>query len=267
MGISTPQIFTGTVMHKRLLPKKHAFHYGIYYVALPLSQLNEMPLAYNRFAPLSFYDIDHGARDGSSLEAWARDVLQQHHIETDGEITLICMPRVFGYAFNPVSFWLCHDQEGQVRAVLCEVHNTFGEQHTYLCAHQDRRAISEASPLFAEKLFHVSPFLKREGHYQFLFDIKDERDHDAKYHGAQFKVQINYHNEKGHKQLITSLVGSLQALTKPSLRKAFWRYPLVTFKAIAMIHWHAIKLTVKRIQYIAKPKQKTQKISSTNLYK
>lgn len=255
MGVSNPQLLTGTVMHKRLLPKIHAFHYGIYYVALPLSTLKNMALPYNRFAPLSFYDKDHGACDGSSLESWARDLLQEHQVEADGEITLVTMPRVLGYVFNPVSFWLCQDKEGQLRAVLCEVHNTFGEQHTYLCAHQDRRTITESSPLFAEKLFHVSPFLKREGQYEFRFDIQ----------GDQFNVVINFHNETGHKQLVTSLVGTLQNLSKSSLRFAFWHYPLLTLKAILMIHWHALKLVFKRIQYIAKPIQKSKKVSKTYL--
>lgn len=254
MGVSSAKLLTGKVMHKRLLPKVHAFQYGIYYVALPLSRLSSMALAYNRFAPLSFYDKDHGARDGSCLETWARDVLKQHQVLVDGEITLITMPRVLGYAFNPVSFWLCRDKEGQLRAVLCEVHNTFGEQHTYLCAHKDRRVITGSGALYAEKLFHVSPFLKREGDYEFRFDIE----------GDNFKVAINYHNETGHKQLVTSLVGTFQNLTKASMRFAFWHYPLVTVKAITMIHWHALKLVFKRIQYIAKPQQKSKTVSTTH---
>lgn len=255
MGINSPQVLMATVMHKRLLPKVHTFHYGIYYVALPLSNLGNIALAYNHFAPLSFYDKDHGARDGSSLESWARDLLKQHKVDIDGDIILVTMPRVFGYVFNPVSFWLCQDKKKQLRAVLCEVHNTFGEQHTYLCVHQDRRAITKTGSLFAKKLFHVSPFLKREGEYEFRFDIESD----------QFKVAINFHNETGHKQLVTSLVGTLQPLSKSSLRFAFWRYPLVTFKAVAMIHWHALKLVAKGIKHIPKPIQKSQKTSSTNL--
>lgn len=254
MGISSAKILTGKVMHKRLLPRKHAFNYGIYYLVLPLSKLIDIPIARNRFSPLSFHDKDHGPRDASSLESWAKNILKQHNVEADGEILLVCMPRVFGYVFNPVSFWLCQDKEGNIRAVLCEVHNTFGEQHTYLCMHQDHRAITGSSPLFAEKLFHVSPFLEREGQYEFRFDI----------HENQFNVVINFHNQDGQKQLVTSLTGELQSLSKTSLHQAFWQYPLVTFKAIVMIHWHAIKLFFKRIQYIAKPKQKNQRVSTTH---
>lgn len=259
MGIATPQLLTGTVMHKRLLPKVHAFNYGIYYVALPLSRLSSMSLAYNRFSALSFYDKDHGPCDGSSLEAWVRGVLQQYKVHADGEITLVCMPRVLGYVFNPVSFWLCQDKQGQIRAVLCEVHNTFGERHTYICAHEDQRPISGSNILIAEKLFHVSPFLKREGHYQFRFEIDDNQSEQAR-----FKVQIDFYQESGQKQLITALAGRLQPLTKSNLRIAFWRYPFVTFKAVLMIHWHALKLVLKGIQYIAKPKQKHPNVSMTD---
>jgi uncharacterized protein len=264
MAINMPQLLTATVMHKRLLPKQHAFHYGIYYVALPLSQLSTMALAYNRFAALSFYDKDHGPCDGGELALWARDILQQHNIEADGEITLVCMPRVFAYVFNPVSFWFCQDKQGQIRAVLCEVNNTFGERHTYLCANKDGTAITAESVLSAQKLFHVSPFLKREGHYQFRFDIEDGQLDSAQLHNPQFKVQIDFYNEAGDKQLITSLVGSLQTLTKHSLRSAFLRYPLIPFKAVLMIHWHALKLFIKGVQYIAKPKQKHPNISITD---
>ncbi|MGJ8620089.1 MAG: DUF1365 domain-containing protein [Methylophilaceae bacterium] len=253
MAISYANLLTGTVMHKRLLPKVHAFNYGIYYIALPLSKLKEISIAYNRFGIQSFYDKDHGPRDGSSLEQWAKRILDEHQIDADGEIVLVCMPRVLGYVFNPVSFWLCQNKAGEIKAVLCEVHNTFGEQHTYLCAHKDHRSIIGTSPLFAEKLFHVSPFLNREGHYEFKFDINDDN----------FNVVINFHNRTGHKQVITSLIGQLQRLDKESLRRAFWRYPLVTMKAIAMIHWHALKLVLKRIKYVPKPKQKQQKISTT----
>lgn len=260
MGIITPQLLTGTVMHKRLLPKTHSFNYGIYYLALPLSTLSNMPIAYNRFSALSFYDKDHGPCDGSSLEVWARKILQNNKVVADGEITLVCMPRILGYVFNPVSFWLCQDKHGHICAVLCEVHNTFGETHTYLCAHDDQRAITGSSILCAEKLFHVSPFLKSEGHYQFRFDIDDIHSEQA-----QFKVHIDYYQETGHKQLITALVGRLQPLTKQSLRFVFWRYPLVTFKAVLMIHWHALKLVLKGIRYIAKPKQRHPNVSTTDL--
>ncbi len=254
MGIKEPQIFFGNVMHGRLFPKRNQFTYGIYYLAIPLSKLKDLPLAYNSFAPLSFYDCDHGPCDGSDLEVWARRVLKEHGIEyIDGEITLICMSRIFGYVFNPVSFWLCHDGAGDLRAVLCEVHNTFGERHTYVCAHDDKRPIQAGDTLKGQKLFHVSPFLEREGYYNFRFDVRDDK----------FGVWIDYYNGEQKKQLVTSLIGTLETMNRQSLQKAFWQYPLVTFKAIFLIHWQAVKLVTKGIRYISKPKQRVQKISAT----
>ncbi len=254
MGIE-PQILFGKVMHGRLLPKRNNFTYGIYYLAFPLSLTDNLPIAYNRFAPLSFYDRDHGACDGSDLQQWARSILNDYRFtEADGDITLICMPRVLGYTFNPVSFWLCYDQSNRLRATLCHVHNTFGERHTYLCGHEDHRPIEHTDVLQAEKLFHVSPMLKREGRYTFRFDVRDEK----------FGVWINFYDENSKKQLITSLVGNFETMNTVTLRKAFWRYPLVTFKAITLIHWQALKLLIKGIKYIAKPTQKHERISATH---
>lgn len=256
MGITTaPSILFGNVMHARFFPKKNKFRYQIYYLSLPLSKLDEAPIACNRFAPLSFYDKDHGECDGSALEPWARNILNDHDIDrANGEITLICLPRVFGYVFNPVSFWLCHDLEGNLRAVICEVHNTFGERHSYLCAYPDQRIIHEKCVLEGKKLFHVSPFLEREGHYTFRFDTRDDG----------FGAWIDFYDAKGHKKLITSLIGYTEAMNRKTLRKAFWAYPLITLKAIILIHWQALKIIMKGIKYIPKPLQNKEKISTTN---
>lgn len=245
----------GHVMHARLFPRENKFRYGIYYMALPLSRLHDLPLPYNKFGLLSFYDKDHGARDGSNLEIWARNILKTHKItEADGEITLICMPRVLGYVFNPVSFWLCHDKEGALRTVLCEVNNTFGERHTYICAHDDHRPILKTDTIKAEKLFFVSPFIKREGSYTFRFDTSD----------TYFKAWIDYFDLNDDKMLVTALSGDYEAITKSTRKKAFWSYPLVTFKATSLIHWQAIKLIFKKIKYISKPKQKTERMSTSD---
>ncbi len=241
-------------MHGRLFPKRNHFTYAIYYLVLPLSQIKALPIARNRFAPLSFYERDHGKCDGSDLKIWASDILNDYGLkEADGEITLICMARILGYTFNPVSFWLCHDKQGRLRAVLCQVHNTFGERHTYLCAHQDHTVIEKSDILKGKKLFHVSPLLQREGHYTFRFDVCDKK----------FNVWIDFYDGDGKKQLITSLNGNFEAMNTAMLRKAFWRYPLVTFKVITLIHWQALKLLVKGIKYISKPMQKHQRTSAS----
>lgn len=251
-----PSLLFGKIMHKRLFPKVNGFTYGAYYLAFPLSRMEDLSdgwrFGVNRPGILSFYGKDHGARDGSDLPAWGRGVLKRYDLEeADGEIILVTLPRVFGYVFNPVSFWLCLDRENALRAVICEVNNTFGETHSYLCAHDDRRPISGDDWLSGEKLFHVSPFLEREGSYKFRFALK----------GGGLGVWIDYYDGTGKKQLLTSVTGTLSPYSRAQVRRAFWGYPLTTFKTIFLIHWQAVKLILKGIRYIHKPEQKPEKTS------
>lgn len=248
----SPQIFTGKVMHKRLFPKENSFVYGIYYLALPLSKIDQAPKSFS----LSFREEDHGPRDGSGLEDWIRSILKNHNPALEAitdDILLICMPRIFGYVFNPISFWLCLDKKQNIRAALCEVNNTFGETHSYLCVQSSLKPIGQNDWLTADKVFHVSPFLKREGEYKFKFSYKNEK----------FGTWIDFYDEKNNKQLLTSLTGNFTPMNKASLRKTFYSHPLVTFKAISLIHWQAIKLIFKGIKHMKKPKQHNKKSSVT----
>lgn len=247
--VLTPQIYTAKVMHKRLFPKVNHFVYGLYYLALPL------PATSLPSRILSFNAKDHGARDGSDVQDWARGILSGYGLnEHVSRIVLVTMPRVFGYVFNPVSFFLCLDTEHKLRAVICEVHNTFGEQHSYLCARDDHAPISPDEWLQAEKLFHVSPFLPRDGHYAFRFAL----------HNEQLGIWIDYYDKASNKQLITSLTGTLSPLDATSLKRAFWTHPLITLKVIALIHWQAIRLVSKGIRYVVKPPQHDSIVSSTH---
>ena len=243
-----PQIYTAKVIHKRLFPKVNQFTYGVYYVALPL------PAAKLPSRLLSFHNKDHGARDGSDVGAWARNLLKTYGLDALVEnITLITMPRVLGYVFNPVSFFMCLDKDKQLRAVICEVHNTFGEQHSYFCANTDQAPLSPDEWLEADKLFHVSPFLPRNGHYKFRFALAENG----------LGIWIDYYDVEQNKQLITSLTGKFTPLDSVALSRVFWSHPLVTLKVIALIHWQAVKLTSKGIRYIANPLQFIEKITST----
>lgn len=246
--VTTPQLYTAQVVHKRLFPKVNAFHYGIYYLALPLPAAS-VP---GRFA--SFHKEDVGARDGSDPTSWVRSILAEYGLDHKTQhITLVTMPRVLGYVFNPVSFYFCVDGNHALRAVLCEVHNTFGEQHNYLCANPDHAPITADQWLEAEKVFHVSPFLKRHGDYKFRFDFTADA----------LGVWIDYYDADQQKQLVTSLTGTLSPLTSRALQRAFWRHPLVAIKAISLIHWQALKLFVRGIRFISKPAQLAQRTTAT----
>jgi DUF1365 family protein len=261
MAISA-QLLNGQVMHKRLSPKVNAFKYGIYYVCLPLSSLREVTcgrwFGINRRSFNSLYNEDHGARDGSDLLLWIKKILYERNAgDIDGEVVLVTMPRTLGYVFNPISFWLCYDAAGVLRAVLCEVCNTFGENHSYLCLHEDHREIRPEDIFESDKVFHVSPFLKREGRYTFRF-TKTEKS---------FGAWIDYEEKRGEKKLLTMLTGSLEPWSEAGLRGLFWRYPLVSLRAVGLIHWQALKLLAKGIRYVPKPAQLAERLSRGADYK
>lgn len=246
--VATPQIYTARVMHRRILPKVSAFDYGVYYLVLPL------PAAPVTGRLTSFHARDVGMRDGSDPTPWARGILAEYGIDHKiRNIVLITMPRVLGYVFNPVTFYLCQGHDEALIAALCEVHNTFGEQHCYLCANHDHAPITREQTMTAEKVFHVSPFLDRCGHYTFRFDLTD----------SKLGIWIDYFDSQGNKQLATSLIGSFSPLTRESLQQAFWRHPAVCLKAITLIHWQALKLVMKGIRHIRKPDQLEQKVTAT----
>ncbi len=255
-----PYILKGNVMHARLLPRKNRFTYRIYYLVLPLALLSGRRslngLALERFSPLSFYSKDHGARlKNTDLQPWINAILTQYGFQDVVQhVTLISLPRVLGYVFNPVSFWLCLDQQQQIRAVVCEVHNTFGEQHSYLCAHPDHRPILAGDIIRAEKLFHVSPFLEREGYYTFRFVWQPP---------GSFGAWIDFYEGAGQKTLLTSLTGRLIPMSRKTLRQVFWTHPMVTLKAIMLIHWQALKIISKGIAYIKKPLQLKERVSTS----
>jgi uncharacterized protein len=228
------ELLTGRVMHRRLRPVQHHFSYGVFFLRLPLTRLQEAGIAINRPALCSFHFRDHGARDGSHPLAWIRALLAREGIEADGEVWLQCFPRVLGYVFNPVSFWFCEDRDGRLKAVLAEVNNTFGERHAYL--------LRAEGTLEARKVFHVSPFFPVAGHYRFRFDE----------HAGRRLARIDYCDEAGP-LLYTSISGQPQPLTRARLAVACLTHPFMTFAIMARIHWQALRLWVKRVPFFAKP--------------
>lgn len=246
-----PALYFGGVTHARLRPRRNAFRYRVFFMRLPLSRLNHIRSALfsvNRWNLFSFHFRDHGARDGSPLEPWIRTLLAREGVDTaDGEVVLQTFPRVLGYVFNPVSFWLCHDREGRVRAILCEVNNTFGEHHNYLLVHPDGRPIEPDDGLEARKVFHVSPFCEVSGKYVFGF-----RDRFPACH-----IRIDHDDAQGH-LLLTAIWGQASKLDTAGLLRAFFLYPWMTLAVIARIHLQALKLWIRGVPYVPKPRPPQQ---------
>ena len=238
------------VFHKRNYPRVNSFRYSLYYVALDMINIktNSKFFGINKFNLWSFYDKDHGLRDGSSCLDWAKNLLQECALEYD-HIKLLTMPRVLGYLFNPVSFWLCYHQEKLI-AVIAEVNNTFGETHSYIC-HRDGAEITQQFWFEADKVFHVSPFYQRQGYYKFNFNF------DFKIN-AKNQVIINYY-DNDRLELGTSINGFNKILSTRNLLREFFRTPLLTLKVTFLIHYQALKILFKKAKYVSKPVQHKSK--------
>ena len=235
-----PSLHLGQVMHRRLRPVGHAFTYPVFYVRLPLRALGSLDCGIFRVGRpglLSFHEADHGPRDGSPLLPWICARLREQGLPDDGEIVLQTFPRVFGYVFNPVSFWFCHDRSGALIAILAEVNNTFGEHHAYLL-HRQGQPLADGEVLTAEKCLHVSPFNDVRGGYRFRFHLAR----------AKPLVRIDYDDGEGP-LLITSISGQPQAWRAGHLLTALIRMPLLTLGVIWRIHWQALRLWLKGVPF------------------
>ena len=242
-------LLLGKVVHERLRPVRHRFVYPVFCVRCDLARLAELDswwLGINRWAPLSLYARDYGPRDGTDLDAWMRAQLSAAALPADGEIWLQTFPRVFGYAFNPVSFWFCHDRAGHLRALLAEVRNTFGARHAYLLSASDGGAIDARTVLVCHKVLHVSPFCRVEGHY--AFRVRDGRCAQAP---RTVSAAIDYHDAQG---LVIRTVIAARAvpLTCASGLRALARQPWLTFAVVMHIHWQALRLWVKKVPFHGK---------------
>jgi DUF1365 family protein len=255
--MNSPQLCFGSVHHSRLRPARNSFNYGVFFLRLPLRSMKDRNMStslfsYNRFNLLSLHDRDHG--DGKQqLLPWIDNILKLEGIaDVDGEMWLQTFPRVFGYVFNPVSFWFCHRRDGALRAVLCEVSNTFGERHCYLL---DQHApIADGEILTARKVFHVSPFCKVEGSYRFQFK------HNQRLSGENTLARIDYYDANGP-LLLTSITGSSSELNDRAILHALLRFPLMTLMVMARIHWQALKLWLKHVPFYRKPSLPIKELS------
>lgn len=241
------ELVTGRVMHERLRPVHHRFDHPVFWVRLDLARLGELGAAsggwfgVDRWRPLSLRTRDHGARDGGDLLAWIHGVLRGAGLPADGAVHLQCFPRVFGFVFNPVSFWHCHDAAGRLCAVLAEVNNTFGEHHHYLVSAPDGGPMEGATPV-CRKVLHVSPFCRVEGRYTFRF-----RD------GAlQRCVGVDLEDDAGL-LIRTSIAGAVSPFNAATLRRALARQPALTVGVVARILWQALRLWLKRVPVQPKP--------------
>ena len=242
MNLFNSCIYSGFITHRRFKPKRHFFSYKTFSLLIDLNELKSLEekinfFSYNRFNILSFYDKDHGPRDGSSLVTWVKNTLSDANINIEsGTIKLLCYPRFFGYVFNPLSIFYCYDKNLQLKAVLYEVKNTFNEQHTYVFS------ASSSSNLILHKCnkkFHVSPFMEMKTFYNFRLLNP----------GTILNVFIKQVDSEG--TLLTACqVGKKVEISSKNLLFQFLKHPLMSFKVIIAIHFEALRLWIKGVKLV-----------------
>ncbi len=244
-----PQHIAATTSHTRRGGPGHAFRYGVDYVLIdPDVRAGPVLFSRNRLNLASVHDRNHGGAPGLGAGlSWARTVFSEHGVG-DVQILLLTQPRVLGYVFNPVSFWLAM-KDDTLRAVISEVNNTYGDRHSYFCANADLSPIGPRDRITVEKLLHVSPFQDVAGDYAFHFDIRPDR----------IAIRIDFCN--GDKGLVATLAGPRVRLTNTAILSALLRRPAGARRTVALIYWQALRLKLKGARFRARPTPPNHEVS------
>ncbi|MBD3754500.1 MAG: DUF1365 domain-containing protein [Gammaproteobacteria bacterium] len=231
------------VMHARFGEVSYRFNYKVVSICVDIDRVAEevasvRGLSLNRFNLLSLYFKDYGARDGRPWRPWADALLAEYGLpEAAARIELVCLPRFFGWTFNPLAMWYAYDAAGALVGIIAEVSNTFGQWHHYVLVEGGRPlAVTSSGQVkaAADKVFHVSPFLGMECRYRFRFSAPAE----------DYRLAI-HESENGEPRLLATQSGKWQALIGANVFKAALRHPFNSFKVIALIHWWALKIWLK----------------------
>jgi DUF1365 family protein len=240
-------LYFGKVMHARLKPKSHRFSYSIFSLAIDLDQLPKANTLSSLFSVnghnvFSFFEKDHGNRDGSSLRNHVDELLKQGGMAAPDRIVLWCNPRLFGYTFNPLSVFFCYDENDEVFALIYQVHNTFGEAHSYVAGIDYDMQTSGSIRQSADKCFYVSPFLDMDLKYNFRVNPPNET----------LKIRILEQDDKGP-ILSATFAGTYRELSTGNLLLGMIKTAGLTWKVMAGIHYEALFLWVKGITIRPRP--------------
>ena len=244
MSKSSSRAYVGTVVHKRLIPRRHAFRYHVFALCLDVDEIDALSarlrlFSRNRWNIMSFFDRDFGSRGQTTVASFARALLIDAGLGHAGtRIELLCYPRLLGFAFNPLSVYFCYETEGRLSALIYEVSNTFGQRHIYLIPVEGRGPIAQT----CDKTFYVSPFMDMDLTY--AFRIRPP--------GDAVSIIVDVHDSEGH-VMGAAFSGIRRELTDRSLLHAWLSHPLMTLGVMAAIHWEAFKIWRKGGRLRARP--------------
>lgn len=198
---------------------------------------------YNKFNVFSFYDKDHFKKGNAKEERQTTFEKLNQYLAVEGvktrpsKVKLITNLRIFGYVFNPVSFYYCYDKNEEVYCVIAEVGNTYGEMKMYLLQNSEKGYFREVK----QKLFYISPFTQLDDYLSLKVGLP----------GEKLKIFIDDFKDNEIK-VKTVLNAKKRKLTDWQLIKYLLRFPFLTIQIISLIHWQALKLWLNGIKYIPK---------------
>lgn len=238
-------LYDGVVVHKRLVPRQHAFSYRVFTLCLDVDEIDRLDrklrlFSRNRFNLLSFHDRDLGDGSQTPVGEKARRLLHEAGLDSCGaRIELVCYPRVLGYVFNPLSVYFCREACGRVGAVIYEVSNTFGERKSYVIEAGGRNGDVLAQACAKE--LYVSPYTQADGTYGFHMLPPGE--------STLIGVALR---EAGRPVLKTHFSGRRIALSNRAIAALLVRRPLMTLKVVAAIHLEAARLWAKGVPLVTR---------------
>ena len=238
----TSALYSGIVVHQRFKPRRHRLRYRLTQMLFDLDAMPSLRLfSHNRFNLVSFHDRDHLDGSGADLRAQVERALTDAGLKCDGgAIRLLCMPRILGHAFNPISVFFCYRRDGRLMALLYEVNNTFGQRHCYLIPVDDPDAATIRQ--HCKKAFYVSPFMAMDMTYAFQVVPPNKT------------AAVVVHGDDAEGRVITaSFTGSRLALTDAALMSVFLQHGVLSLKVLGAIHWEAMKLWGKGLRIEKRP--------------
>ena len=241
------KIYTGCVRHRRRTDGQHSFRYPLSLVLVDLAEWDLvqglLPWGGGRFAPRSLRRGDYLDPGQPDLATAVRDRVERElGFRPCGRIQLLTQLRSFGYVFNPVSFYLCRDQDMGVQAVVAEITNTpWRERHAYVLDGRDG-ADTRTQGWSFEKTFHVSPFHGMDHLYRWRLHLGLDR------------LTVTMANERNQRRVFDVVMnGRLTALDARSLRRSIWRRPFQSQRLHAAIYWQALRLYFKKATFHPHP--------------
>jgi DUF1365 family protein len=241
-------LYAGEVMHHRLKPFGHRFVYRVFSLLVDIDRLDELDRASPFFSVnkpnlASFHEADHVGIDGETIRAFADRLLDGAGLKRRAtRILLLAYPRLLGYVFNPISVYFIYNVAGELIALIYAVRNTFGERHSYV-APVEPGDLSEAGVRQTRtKIFHVSPFIDMGARYHFRVLPP----------GKVVRLRI-HETENGEPLLAATFAGEAKRLDSTALAACLLKFPLLTWKIMAGIHWEALKLWLKGAKFHKSP--------------